>query len=56
MSIVPEEQAQQALAAMRAHPLGRAASIIGRAIAGDPAASPCIPYSAATVSLTCWSA
>jgi hydrogenase expression/formation protein HypE len=36
VSIVPEEQAQQALAAMRAHPLGRAASIIGRAVAGEP--------------------
>jgi hydrogenase expression/formation protein HypE len=34
--IAPEEQAPQALAAMHAHPLGRAASIIGRAVAGEP--------------------
>ncbi len=34
--IVPQDQAPQALAAMRAHPLGRAASIIGRAVAGEP--------------------
>jgi hydrogenase maturation factor len=34
--IVPEEEAAQALAAMRAHPLGGAASIIGSAMAGEP--------------------
>jgi hydrogenase expression/formation protein HypE len=34
--IVPEDQAPQALAAMQTHPLGGAASVIGRAVAGEP--------------------
>jgi hydrogenase expression/formation protein HypE len=34
--IVPEDQAPRALAAMQAHPLGRAASTIGHAVAGEP--------------------
>jgi hydrogenase expression/formation protein HypE len=36
VGIVPPEQAERALAAMQAHPLGRAAAIIGRATAGEP--------------------
>jgi hydrogenase expression/formation protein HypE len=36
VGIVPPEQAERALAAMRAHPCGRAAAIIGRATAGEP--------------------
>jgi hydrogenase expression/formation protein HypE len=36
VGIVPPEQAERALAAMRAHPLGRAAAIIGRATGGEP--------------------
>ena len=34
--IVPEAEAPQALAAMKAHPFGSAGSIIGRAVAGEP--------------------
>jgi hydrogenase expression/formation protein HypE len=34
--IVSAEQAAAALAAMQAHPLGRLASVIGRAVAGEP--------------------
>lgn len=36
VAIVPDDQAQNALAAMQSHPLGRAARIIGRAVAGEP--------------------
>ena len=36
VAIVPPEQAQAALVAMRAHPLGAAASIIGRVASGEP--------------------
>jgi len=36
VAVVPPEQAQQAIAAMREHPLGRAASIIGRVMSGEP--------------------
>jgi hydrogenase expression/formation protein HypE len=36
VAIVPEGEAQAALDAMRAHPLGSAASIIGRVGAGEP--------------------
>jgi hydrogenase expression/formation protein HypE len=36
VAMVPEDQASQALAAMQAHPLGGAANIIGRAVAGEP--------------------
>ncbi len=36
VAIVPAEQSQDAVAAMRAHPLGGASSIIGRVTAGEP--------------------
>jgi hydrogenase expression/formation protein HypE len=36
VAIVPPEQAQDALEALRGHPLGRASSIIGRVMAGEP--------------------
>lgn len=36
MAIVPPQQAQHALEAMQAHPLGQAARLIGRVIAGEP--------------------
>ncbi len=36
VAVVPPEEAQQALDAMKAHPLGRAASIVGRVVAGEP--------------------
>ena len=35
VAVVPEEQAEAALAAMRAHPLGQGASIIGRIHDGE---------------------
>ncbi len=36
IAVVPPEQGEPALAALRAHPLGRAASIIGRVTGGEP--------------------
>ena len=36
VAVAPEEQAEAALAAMRAHPLGQGASIIGQIHAGEP--------------------
>ncbi|MEF3366644.1 hydrogenase expression/formation protein HypE [Methylocystis sp. 9N] len=36
VAIAPPEEAQQALGAMSAHPLGKAASIIGKVVAGEP--------------------
>lgn len=36
VAVVPPEQAQQAIAAMREHPLGRAAGIVGRVTSGQP--------------------
>ena len=36
VAIVPPEQAQPALDAMRAHPLGAAAAVIGGVVAGEP--------------------
>jgi hydrogenase expression/formation protein HypE len=35
VAVVPPEQAERALAAMRAHPLGGQASIIGRVVSGE---------------------
>ena len=50
-------EAEAALAAMRAHPLGPDAVAIGRVIdRAEPAASPCARCSAARASSTCWSA
>ncbi len=36
VAVVPPEQSQDAVAALRAHPLGDAASIIGRVTSGEP--------------------
>ncbi|PWB89741.1 hydrogenase expression/formation protein HypE [Methylocystis sp. MitZ-2018] len=36
VAIVPRDEAEQALEAMRAHPLGRQAAIIGSVVAGEP--------------------
>lgn len=36
IAIVPPEQAQGALEALRAHPLGKASSVIGRVTSGEP--------------------
>ena len=36
VAVVPADQSQRAIEAMQAHPLGRAASRIGRVCAGDP--------------------
>ncbi len=36
VAVVPPEQSQDAVAALRAHPLGGAASIIGRVTSGEP--------------------
>lgn len=36
VAVVPPEQSQDAIIAMRAHPLGGAASIIGRVTSGEP--------------------
>ncbi|MFA6207771.1 MAG: hydrogenase expression/formation protein HypE, partial [Methylocystis sp.] len=36
VAIVPPDEAEQALEAMRAHPLGRQAAVIGSVVAGEP--------------------
>ncbi|MGZ9409931.1 MAG: hydrogenase expression/formation protein HypE [Methylocystis sp.] len=36
VAIVPPDEAEQALEAMRAHPLGRQAAVIGTVVAGEP--------------------
>jgi hydrogenase expression/formation protein HypE len=36
VAVVPEAEAEAAIAAVRSHPLGRAAAVIGRVVAGHP--------------------
>ena len=36
VAVVAQDQAQAALSAMQAHPLGRAAAVVGRIVAGEP--------------------
>ena len=36
VAVVPSEDADRALAAMRSHPLGRNAAVVGRAVADHP--------------------
>ena len=57
VAIVPPDEADEALAAMRGHPLGHRRPLPSAMSApASPAASPCGPFSAARASSTCWSA
>ena len=57
VAVVPAAIAERVLAAMRAHPAGRACGDHRRSAATSPRASwCCIPASAASASSTCWSA